>query len=351
MNQSFADYTEVVASKLLANAPEIKSIPNQPGQSFQQIALNYNYGTDEAPIIDDCFVQLPPVHSTGILEKPDPQNGKTSYSMYVPFSLTDSKHLTYIEKHNALYMRSAEHIFHYKGPLKMPHFNAQNPEVSLYKNPLYFPLDKTTGERIPGKNPSMYFKLIKRGVGNNENKTLFTIPSRDKTGKPTLEPIDWSLLYNVDMVMIPLVQYEKVYIGGGKPSLQLKIVSAIVLDIKPRGSTSRQQSTANTIITEDPDLANKLSEQIAKLTAERQDTLSAPSLSTASTNAPSSSLPQILNNTPQVKSFGTSSLQDFLSQTTNPYQQSTPGPQTPSPLNSVPMTNPLGLPNISLKLQ
>ena len=59
---SFKDcqYTLIVPS-----APQSKNIPNQPGQKYNDIALQYNYGTKEQPKVNEFMMEWPEVYSNG----------------------------------------------------------------------------------------------------------------------------------------------------------------------------------------------------------------------------------------------------------------------------------------------
>ena len=75
------------------------------------------------------------------------------------------------------------------------------------------------------------------------------------------------------MKFVPLVHVENTYIGAGKASLQMKIVSAVVTYIAARNTVTRQTETINNILKVNPNAKDTLAEQIAKLTMERQNLL------------------------------------------------------------------------------
>ena len=85
--------------------------------------------------------------------------------------------------------------------------------------------------------------------------------------------ISWNLLQNVEMKFIPLLYIKRMYVGGGKGSIQIELVSAIVTSIHARNTTTRQLSTIHRIQSQRPELADNISAQIAKLTLDRQDQL------------------------------------------------------------------------------
>jgi hypothetical protein len=97
-------------------------------------------------------------------------------------------------------------------------------------------------------------------------------PVLDDNGEQEIsyEPIDWELLKGVEMKFIPLVHIKKIYVGGGKASLQMEVVSAIVTYLSGRGTTIKNTATIKNLVKANPDLPNTLEEQIAKLTSARQ---------------------------------------------------------------------------------
>lgn len=356
---SFVNYTEVDANNLIGSSPESKTVPtnvpNQAGQSYQQISLSYNYGTPERPLQDVMYLQMPPVTSNGIIESAQ-NDGKLTYQMYVPLPLSDPEVATFIDKFSAVYHRTADILIQYRGPARIP---APTVEVllmsGLYKNPLYYPKDKNTNEIIPGRSPSIYLKLIKKGAGPYEEKTLFT----DLKGNP----IDWKLLYGVDMKCIPLISLPTIYIGN-KPSLQVKLVSVIVLEVHPRGSQTRQKDTISDFVNRNPDAVNRLEAQISKLTTERQN-LGPPEATPKATPQPFQppqqfqqfppppAIPQlqsISGSYPQTQTPVQSSLQHFLTKAQNvPTSYAQPQTFTTAGSSSTVPTNNFAHPNMVLK--
>jgi hypothetical protein len=322
MSDKFVDYTQVDASKIIGSTPESKQIPNGGG-SYLQLPLSYDYGTPESPLIDNFYLQFPVVSSSGIMEKLDEKTGKRSYSMYIPLPKSDEAVKTFLDKFSQIFRSTADIIFKYRGQCKV---TAQTVDMmimaGLYKDPVYYPRDKATNEIIQGRSPSMYLKLLKRGVGASEQKTLFC----DLKGNP----IDWKLLYGAEMKLIPLVHVESIYIGT-KPSLQLKMVSAIVLEVHQRGSQTRQMSTIQKIVSENPDSVTALERQIAKLAMERQDSAVPPPLHHNTGNDDANSAPQ-------------TNLQNFLAG--NVTVPSTPTVPKGSPLNIVPPSPKVTIPQI-----
>jgi len=318
---TYVSYSNFQYTSITPTSPQSKQIPNQPGQNYQEIVLQYNYGTKEQPKVSEFLMEWPEVYSNGgIIKKVEPTQGgkskeKMSYSVMVNLPQTgETKVLT--DRLNEAHMACAYIIGQYKGALKMYDFDHNRPG-GLFKNPIYYPRDQVTGNLIEGKNPSIYLKLFKRGFGATEEKTLFT----DLSGNP----IRWELLEGVEMRFIPLVQFEKIYVGGGKASLQLKIVSAVVTWIAAKNTVTKQTDTIKHIINSNPKAAETLAEQIAKLTMDRQHLL----LSNTGSNLDGRSYQSAVHNLsampslPTVPPSGTTTnISDFLQGAPNLKQES-----------------------------
>jgi hypothetical protein len=263
---NYVSYKDCQYTSITPSAPQSKNIPDQPGQKYNDIALQYNYGTKEQPRVSEFFMEWPEVYSNGgIIKKDEAAPGgksKTSYSVNVALP-QQGETAVLIQRICEVHAACAYIINSYKGALKLYNFDEKNPEA-LFKHPVYWPRDEQ-GKPREGKNPSIYLKLFKRGFGASEEKSLFT----DLEGKP----LKWELLQGVEMKFVPLVHFEKIYIGGGKCSLQMKVVSAVVTYIAARNTVTRQTETIKNIVTTNPKAAETLAEQIAKLTMERQNVL------------------------------------------------------------------------------
>ena len=270
MSTQLVTFEDFNAANLTGSEPIPHQI-NKPNETinYNDIKLSYNYGTETNPIIQDLFFEFPVVTSNGIKSKEEPATGKNgpytkvSNSMMMVFDLADSDtrndSLLSLDKFNELHKAAAQSVGKYKGKLKMHQFDANDPRGD-FKNPIYWPRDENS-EIIKGKNPNIWVKLR-----NNYNKTLFT----DLKGNP----IDWKLLTNVNLTLLPLLHVEKIYIGA-KASLQIYMASAIVLKIVPAGTESRQTSTMDKLKAKYGNLEEQVEAQLANLRMERQDELMA----------------------------------------------------------------------------
>jgi len=140
----------------------------------------------------------------------------------------------------------------------------------VFKNPVYWHRDEVSGEKIKGKNPNIWVKLR----NYRTNKTLFT----DLNG----QVIDWKLLTDVNITMLPLLHFEKIYVGA-KASIQVYLASAIILKIVPINTESRQVSTMEKLRTKYGNLQDQVESQLAELRMSRQDSLNTTPLPSSHT--------------------------------------------------------------------
>ena len=268
---TFVTYDQFNPRNLGGSEPQPQSIKKTNETiNYNEIKLHYNYGNLEEPVVSDLYLELPKVQATGIRLKEDDavgQNGpykKQNYSMMVVFDLADAvariENQKAIECLDALHSTCCHLLGSCKGKVKMHDFDPTRPG-GMFKHPVYFPRDEVTGEKVKGKNPNIWVKLHTQ----KHNRTLFT----GLDG----HPIEWELLKDVDITFVPLLHFEKVYIGS-KASLQVYLASAIVMNVVKVGTQSRQLSTLEKLKQKYGDnLADSVSAQLAELRMERQDQL------------------------------------------------------------------------------
>ena len=263
---SYVTYEDVNPTKISGTAPIKRSFKN--GEiCYHEVPLFYNYGTEAEPIVNDFYLELPEVDSYGIVTKSENKEGKngpyvkTKNSMMFKFSMNNPEVAKSVQKLEEAYKTTARVVGTYKGPLKQPFFDPEKPEAS-YKNPIYFHIDEATGERIVGRDPSLWVKLT------DYPKTLFTAPLGN--GEKEATPIDWELLKNVEMKLIPLLHIKHIYVGT-KMTLQVFLISAVVTKVIQSGTESKQVSTFERLRTQRPDLADEVASQLAQLQMTHQD--------------------------------------------------------------------------------
>ncbi len=313
------------------SAPQVKYVKqqpqsSQPQQQYQEIPVEYNYGTPENPILKPLMFQLPKmVTSSGIMEQPE-QNGKISSSIMVNIRTTSDPNQKKLfdcltDTHTCIALL-LENI---KSQVGLHQFEAEFAIKKGYglKHPYYIPIDKTTSKQIQGKDPSMYLKLFSRGREPYVEQTIFT--GLDN------KPVEWKFLKSVEMEFIPLINVEKIYVGGGKASLQIKLISAVVLSVKAKGSFSKQSSTIQQLVGSDPSLLDRYRSELDDL-RNRLLNMNSPSSNNNNNNN---------NNSNNSSNTSNSNSSNSTSATTNPSQPPTLNPvqdsklEAPSPPKSL----------------
>jgi len=288
LTQNFSTFADYTSSRLACTPAEQKTIPGtgpnatppSPAQSYYQIPLMYNLGTNENRILSDFFLEACEMETGfGIQSKPG-QSGRMEHSVMCRFDNTNDDHRRFIETIGSIHLGCAYILQALKGQVKLYNFNAANSqmaEATGLKNPVYRARDELTGDYVQGRAPSMFLKLFSRGKGPMAEQTLFT----GLDGKA----IPWTLLEGVEMKFIPLIHIKRMYIGGGKASIQMEVVSAVVTSVRARNTTTKQLSTIHRLQTERPELFDTVSAQLAKLSIERQNQmLGAPMSQSDQTN-------------------------------------------------------------------
>ena len=281
---TYVVYNEYTNGKLSCSPPEKKTVPGtgpsakppSPEQNYFNIPLLYNFASDGSKSYGE--LQLEGCEMTtalGLRSQANAQTGRVEHSMMTRFDMNNPEQARFLQVIDEIHAGSAYIVQQYKVAVKMPRFNAEMAQDTGFKHPVYRPLDEVTGQPSEGRQPSMFFKLFQRGKAPFCEQTMFT----DVQGKV----IPWTLLQNVEMRFIPLLHFKRVYVGGGKISLQIEMLSAIVTSIKGRGTTTNQMSTISRLQQARPELVDSVAAQLAKLTSDRQDQLLAGSV-TSTTN-------------------------------------------------------------------
>lgn len=221
------------------------------------------------------------------------------YSIAVKLYEDNADFAELIDTINEIHKGLAQILFKYKGKVGLSTLKKDDPHSTGFKNPINYPLDKQTGERLEGKPPALYLKLLSKGSGLKEQKTVFM----GVNGKE----ISWDLLKGVKIRFIPLIRFEKIYIGGGRASLQMKVVSAIVTAMESQSAIGLQMSTLKRL-EQNKELVDSLNEQLEK----RQSAIAGSSSSEVSEKRPAS--PRFVaepEETPQVASVSFPAIPDF----------------------------------------
>ncbi|CAH6420746.1 Hypothetical protein HVR_LOCUS1278 [uncultured virus] len=265
---NFATYNDYTNTRLSCTPPEQKTVPgtgpgtDKPPAFYYQVPLMYNFGTPEVRALNDFMFEGCEMETGfGIQSKPG-QSGRLEHTVMVRFDSNNPEHTRLLESVGQIHAGCCFILQQYKGAVKLYDFNATAPG-GLFKSPVYRPRDDMTGDYIQGRAPSMFLKLFSRGKPPMVEQTLFT----GLDGKP----IPWTLLQGVEMKFIPLIHVKRIYVGGGKASLQMEVVSAVVTSIRARNTTTRQMGTIQRLQQSRPELIDTVAAQIAKLTIDRQD--------------------------------------------------------------------------------
>lgn len=278
--QGYTEYNNYQSIRLATSAPEQKTVPGTgpdakgpdgkpkpcSPQYYHQIPLLYNYGENGVKNLNDFMLEGPVMKSgMGIMSKPG-ASGKTEHSIMVKMDPNIPEMNSFINSMKTIHGDIALNLFQLRGQVGMKNFDYKIAEATGLKFPIYYPTDKVTLEVIEGKHPSMFLKLFSRGKPPMVDQTLFT----DLNGNR----VPWEVLTNVELEFIPLIHIKRLYIGGGKASIQMEVVSALLTSPpKPRGSTTKQLLTANRLKEQNPALADQIAAQVAKLSLDRQDQL------------------------------------------------------------------------------
>lgn len=278
-------YADLVGTNVQAVKPKSKNFTSGDGQSgnYAECPLLYNYGTAECPVVDAWLTELCEVRCRGGIQykceqkvstKPktkgyNKQNdsglyNKETYSLMIIFDPQNPETQPCLDKLQEGYLGLAKAIDPFKGDLNLRGYDCRNPEACL-PSPVYYKTNTLTNERT-GQSPTMWLTLNHW----TSNRTLFTLPPSDEF--PNGKPIDWKLLYEVEMTLIPLVQWHHVFSGTTR-KICMNLVGAIVTDVVKLATITKQLSTMDKILAKNKGLADKVSAQLAGIQMEKQDEL------------------------------------------------------------------------------
>lgn len=296
---------ELNTDKLITLPVDAKqSQPRKEGDpivKYYEIPIRQEYA---GGIKDVCRIEFPFVKSSGIVTRKE-TDGRLTYSIQLKFSMKDPKTVKFIENWNKMYKHLGTKIVENRMKLGSTPLNVKEETVEMiFKNPMYFPIDKLTGELIPNRDPSMFVKLFNYGKAKSQFFGL------------DMKPIDWKVLENVEIEHAPIVQIKKIYFGGGKCSLQMQMDETVVKSISTQTAETSQGDLVKSILENNPDALKSLHEQISFLTGNPGTSLPPLSLSTPLANDS-----KVVEDTPITEN---SSYTDFLKRN----DKNTPEPET-----------------------
>lgn len=226
---------------------------------YYVIQVLYNYGT-----VTEFKVELCKLNSAFGIQVKDAQNGAgKDYSIMVKFNTANDEQKECVDFFDQLYMECGKQLFPVRGSVKLAGFNASSMdlmEATGLKPPVYRPRDDSTGELIVGRQPTMFFKLFRRGKEPNIIQTLFV----GLDGKA----IPWELLIGSEIEFVPLILVKRMFFGT-KNSIQMEMLSAVVTSLKAPNTETNQTDTINEIINENPVALENVLNQIALLSEKR----------------------------------------------------------------------------------
>lgn len=320
MDTLYVEHTEFNPDQMIKTALESKQSkprvdPANPAAGAQSVAyqlltLVYEYlvpnkdGTI-TKVVAPLSVQAPEIYSPqGIMTKINPQGFETA-SIFVMFDMTkpDIKAFCSLGPEHTgieagffqkLYRWCIDRVWELRAQIPSVARNIPTKAalVGMFSYPLYYARDVTSGDVIPGSNPSKYFNLLSRGkrgsVMRKETQFKAPIVKGEIAGKKEYQTYKWEMLESASIVMRPIISFKQLYIGGGKVSLQMEITSAVVLDAQPAGTKSIQDA-ALASYANDANVNARVSAQFEALTRRladsRSDGTSAPALTPAAAPA------------------------------------------------------------------
>lgn len=279
---------------------KIHSLPVEPKQSKPRSPTDPIVKYFEIPLrfeaeenIKDVFnLEFPMVTCAGIVERRE-ADGRINYSVQVRFPLDVPEVKKFVDKwNNVLYPRLCQIIVDSKRHLgTTPLSVTMDTIIMIFKNPMYYPIDKLSGERIPGRDPSMFIKLFSYNDGKYRTN-FFDIEK---------EVMEWkSMSGDVTVDFAPIVQLKKIYFGGGKLSLQMEMREALVTAIRKQRVESSQSELVDKFVKANPNAIKDWHDQIAFLT---ESTPTSADVKSKATSSPTDEKEAGVENSSSYKDF------------------------------------------------
>jgi hypothetical protein len=237
--------------------------PDKPVQ-YHELLAKYNHGTVEDPDLDELYIEGPEMYSEyGVIVR-EYNNGPAT-SMAAKLDKNNPEHNKFKDIIKRIYVAYINKLLPIKTSVGIPGFMPNLPMETGFKPPIYVRRDES-GQPIPGIDPTFDAKVVTPKWSYGE-KTLFTFPNLEEI------PNAIHILENAEVKFVPVYHIKKVYIGGGKASMQIELKSAIIKSAVPRNTKSPQKEAAERIKQSEPGIEDVLREQIEKLTKLRMNSL------------------------------------------------------------------------------
>lgn len=291
--------------KKISGAETTKNNIPGGGGTYTDTPLKYDGG--------DFQFELPEMYAPyGVSEFKNEK--KTDYS--VGFQLSKSPSDNYIKECiEAIYKTIAiTCLYPVKELVGIPRLNVTDIDTIADKfvNPVTIPVDKN-GKPKSGADPMFYCKFFNYDAkdatddkkAKKEWKTIFTTPSG--------AIVPWSMLMKSSFKCIPYIRVEGVYCGQSLARLKVKVVSAVITDIKPRLNQDAQQGTRNELQAKNPELVSSVEKQMEDMRAEMEKLKAQLAAATApKPSSPVGTLPAFPTASVAPPAGVTSSLESFL---------------------------------------
>lgn len=264
------DYKDFKVEKMVAEEMLTKTTKDKKTNQdikYYEIHLKYKYDVktekgEDTIVIDDFNLRGPEMFSGyGVGCKTFNQdNGDSNDKWSMGFSINtaqDEKGRDFIKVLNVIYEKTVEIFNVNKAGANMKVFDPKNPQT-MYRHIVYTYTD-SNNDPIPGK-PNLFTAKLSPG------SVYFCRPKTD-------EKIALALLQDAQVKGYPIFHFQKLYIGGNKVYGQVRLKGMIVTSVVPRNNDAPFKSMAQSLMANNPDIDEVVSQNLAKLAMERQDKL------------------------------------------------------------------------------
>lgn len=237
-----------VVPNMIVEDPAIKNVANKSGTTYVSASINYMYTDDAggrvaAPFLIEHPETVMPFGLSRGFKNEDGSDGNPSFRLV--FDTTPESQAC-LGLYEAIYSTCVKAVGKQKMKYRQKTFKEADPE-SIFRNPVFRKCDTTTGEILKNCLPSVFVKVI---------------PTMAKFVGLDGEPVEYKMLMNSWMRVIPLVKIESLY-SGTRVSLQIKLMSCVIIEAQK--GQNYQIKTIAKYNERNPEAANKYREQMNKM--------------------------------------------------------------------------------------